>query len=119
VTGVGQSPNKKEKKMETGNIVIAIVVLVFFVLALVAIFRYDKVKNTFEGLGLKLGITGSRGRKRTKEDSSKNDATTGGKSSIKIGGKVSGSNVSSISSGESDIDIKKDVEKSKVRSKGG
>lgn len=109
--------------MESNSIVVAVLGIIFFVLALVAIFRFDKVKNTFEGLGFKFGITGSRANstKKTKQDSSKEiaDAAPSGKSSIKIGGKVSRSRVSSKASRESTVDIKKDVEESKIESKGG
>lgn len=109
--------------MENSTIIAAVIVIVFFVLALVAIFRFDKVKNTFEGLGFKFGISGSRENKeeKTKQGSSKSrgEPASGGKSSIKIGGKVTDSRISSRSSNESEVEIKKDVEGSKIDSKGG
>jgi len=109
--------------METNTTAVAVIGIIIFVLALVTIFRFDKVKNTFEGFGLKLGITGSREskEKKSKQGSLKDigEPEPSGKSSVKIGGKVSDTRISSRSSNESEVDIKKDVERSKIDSKGG
>jgi hypothetical protein len=110
--------------METNTTVLAVIGIIFFVLALVAIFRFDKVKNTFEGLGFKFDITGSRENKgkKTRQSSSTDideEPAPSGKSSIKVGGSVSDSELFSKGSSESTVDVEKDVKKSKLRSEGG
>ena len=110
--------------MDTNTVIIgAVLAIVFLVLALVAIFRFDKVKNTFEIFGMKIGIWGSKAdeNNRPRRGPSKDIRQLGhhGKASIKIGGSVANSRISAESSTESEVDIRKDVKQSDIRAKGG
>lgn len=109
--------------METNATVVAVLGIIFLVLALVAIFRFDTVKNKFEGPGFKFDISGSREtkKKRTEQDAPEDvdEPEPSGKSSINIGGGVYNSELYSKGSSESAVDVKKDVKKSKIRSEGG
>ena len=109
--------------MESNTVVVAVLAIVFFVLALVAIFRFDKVKNTFEGLGFKINVAGSRENKdnKTKKDSPKstNRSATKGKSKVSVGGNIDDSQVLSDGADESLVDVKGDVKGSTIRSEAG
>jgi len=106
--------------MENNTTIVAAIAIVFFVLALVAIFRFDKVKNTFEGLGFKINIAGSK-EKKTKRSTSKDGdkAGQGGKATIKVGRDVKNSKLRAKSSHESGVDVKQDVEDSDIDVQGG
>ena len=46
--------------MDNNTVITAVIGVIFLVLALVAIFRFDKVKHSLEIFGIKMGISGSR-----------------------------------------------------------
>jgi hypothetical protein len=104
-------------------IIALVLIVVFFILAIVVIFRFDSVKNTFEGLGFKLGISGTKktAANRDKENNrseEKDSQESGSKAAVNIHGKVSsGSLVNAIGS-QSSIKVGKDVLDSDLNAKG-
>lgn len=109
--------------MDSNTILVIVVALVFLVLALVAIFRFDKVKHNLEIFGIKIGIAGSKASetKKTRQGPVKDpgESAQNGKASIKIRGNVTGSELSAESSGDSEIEVGKDVKKTRIHAKGG
>ncbi|MGE5221308.1 MAG: hypothetical protein ACM3PY_02650 [Omnitrophica WOR_2 bacterium] len=113
--------------MDTTLIIALAVLAVFLILALVALFRFDSVKNTFEGLGFKMGISGTKRKASTSTKSSqilteeRSDRTqdaTGGSAAVTIGGKVTDSLVSASGSEKGRIKVEEDVKKSDLISSG-
>jgi hypothetical protein len=111
--------------MDTTLIIALAVLVVFLILALVALFRFDSVKNTFEGLGFKMGITGTK-RKAADKSSQKSTGErgeparneAGGSAGVNIGGKVTDSLVSASGSEKGKIKVEKDVKESDLIASG-
>lgn len=106
--------------MDNNTIITAVIGIIFLVLALVAIFRFDKVKHSLEIFGIKLGISGSKNADKPKQGSQDTgEIARSPNASIKVGGNVTESTLSAESPESSQIDVKKNVRKSKLRAKGG
>lgn len=111
--------------MDTTLVIALAVLAVFLILALVALFRFESVKNTFEGLGFKMGISGTKRKASTKsrqkgmeERSERAQEEPGGTAAVNIGGKVTGSRVSASGSEKGRIKIEEDVKKSDLIASG-
>jgi len=96
--------------------------IVFLVLALVAMLKYDSVKHFFKAFGFEIGIHGETDHKnrtkKAKQDSDRPRSFDSGKASVKIGGTVSGSSVAAEGSGEGHIEIGKDMSTTRLRARG-
>ena len=106
--------------MDNNTVITAVIGVIFLVLALVAIFRFDKVKHSLEIFGIKMGISGSRNTEKQKRGAqSAGEPARSQNASIKVGGNVTESTLSAESPEDSQIDVKKNVKKSKLQAKGG
>lgn len=106
--------------MDSDVIIILVVIIVFFVLAIIAMYKYDTVKQTLEVIGIKFGIEGTVNSSEKKNEETEttmvNDSKELGKSSIKVGGEVVNSELTAKSRNKSEVEIAKDVKESGVYS---
>ena len=107
-------------------IALIVVAAVFLIIALVIAFRFDSVKNSFQGPGgVKFDISGSRrqsrrnNRESQESDQSKETVHSGGTASISIGGQVDASNLTANAASGGRIEVRKDVNDSDLLVRGG
>ena len=107
--------------MSETALLIIVLAVIFLVLALVAIFRYDSVQNVLEVLGIKLRIQGKRSRKNGKDKARQEigsekepESSVTPRSTLTVGGGVADSNLQSESAGDASVDIGEGVDRSSL-----
>jgi hypothetical protein len=97
--------------METQYVYLIVILALFAILALAAIFRYRRSRVSIKGPGVSLDVEGDTGPEQPQPA----PLRTGPSAKTTIGGKVSGSTViTSAAGGEAETDVGEDVEESDI-----
>jgi hypothetical protein len=105
--------------MSQETIIALSVIGVFLILGLIALFRFKSVKQTFEGLGFKIGISSSNPSQK-RRPGAKDPADEGetGIAAARIGGRLSSTNVNALGKRSGTVTVGKDVIQSDIRASG-